>query len=793
MPLRNRSNLLFNGRSLSRCSFTACSIAMVVLSQSSVALAGDDDPVSTSGAETAHAPARNAASQASAPSDATASGVVSQPTDANGSAKTDVPKRSRKDDADDIRVGGGRFQKAPGSAHVISERALERYRYDDVDAVLLSVPGVYVRGEDGMGLRPNIGIRGANSDRSKKITLMEDGVLFGPAPYSAPAAYYFPMIARMQTVRVVKGPSSILYGPNTIGGAIDFITQDVPASRKGSLDLGVGEYGYNKIHALYGASDERFGFLIEGVRIGTTGFKEIDGAPDANTGFVKDEWMAKATYVVDPLAKVRHEFGLKVGYSDEDSHETYLGLSDPDFRANPQRRYRASIGNEMKWFRTQAELRHRVVFSPSLDITTTVYRHDFDRTWRKVNGVRGADIADVLGNPDRPTSQVYLGILAGTVDSQGPDQAVLIGPNHRIFVSEGIQTRARWKTATGPVHHDVDYGIRYHFDSIRRIHTQDGFLMQGGNLVPDGRVTETTADNEAATNAVSMHVQDTLTYGPVTLSPGIRAELIHSELSDYLAKTKTGAASQALIPGVGAFVSLTKELGILAGVHRGYGPPAPGQVGAKPEASANFEAGARYTRRRVRAEVIGFYNDYYNLTDICTESNGCSNANLDKQFDAGKARIYGAEAFLEWDVRLPKSAYTMPLRVSYTFTKTELLSNFVSADPQLGIVKSGYQLPYIPVNQLTFSAGIEREKIALNVAGTYVGQMREQASTGDNAVFTDSYFTLDASATVPVNSWLRFYGNIRNIMDTEAIASRRPFGARPIAPRWIQVGTKIDF
>ena len=103
-----------------------------------------------------------------------------------------------------------------GSAHSVDEETLEREEHDDIHRVLRTVPGVYVRGEDGYGLRPNIGLRGADPNRSAKVTLMEDGILFGPAPYSAPAAYYFPMTTRLTGVEVFKGPAAVRSNGGTL-------------------------------------------------------------------------------------------------------------------------------------------------------------------------------------------------------------------------------------------------------------------------------------------------------------------------------------------------------------------------------------------------------------------------------------------------------------------------------------------------------------------------------------------------------------------------------------------------
>ncbi|MET0591733.1 MAG: TonB-dependent receptor [Polyangiaceae bacterium] len=743
------------------------------------------NPAGSSGATTPSgsgaSPSENAATSASEP-----------PAPSEIDAKPAEPAASKQESTAEISVVGTRVGKTAGSAHVVRKKDLERFSYDDPTAALRSVPGVYSRGEDGMGLRPNIGIRGVNPDRSKKLTIMEDGVLVAPATYSAPAAYYFPLMQRIERIIVVKGPGAISYGPQTVGGAINLMTRAIPAGTAGMADVGLGQYGYNKLHGYFGTSDETTGFLVEAAHLGTDGFKELPNGGD--TGFYRNEAMFKARYVPDPHSRTPSEFLFKFNYSDEVSNETYLGITDADFRANPLQRYGASQLDRMKNFRTGISLTHTIEPVRKMTITTTAYRNDFYRVWRKVNGFRGADLFNVLRSPNDPRNAVFAAVISGKADSSSASETLVIGPNQRDFVSQGIQSVVRWDVDTGPIQHKLEYGMRVHQDRVERRHSEDPFRLISGQLVPEGGPTVVTAFNEASTEALALHVADAMTWKRLTVTPGLRIEAMRSAFIDRAAKTEERALSNAFLPGVGLFYSFTDVLGAFAGAYRGFSPTAPGSPSSvKPEFSTNYEGGARWYDRIVRVEAIGFYNDYSNITDVCTFSSGCVQENVDRQYDGGEARIYGVEGFAQIAPQIGE--VTMPFTAAYTFTRAEFLTNFHSEDPIFGDVVKGDERPSVPRHQLNASIGVESRYAGGAFGATYVSAMREEAGKEPvlDTLHTDDQLVFDVSANVRPWKPLMIYANVRNLFDDHSIVSHRPFGARPNAPRWAQLGLKATF
>jgi Fe(3+) dicitrate transport protein len=707
---------------------------------------------------------------------------------------TDSSSGSESSETIAIQGGEAKRDRIAGSAYFFDEKELERFEHIDIHRVLNEVPGVYVRGEDGYGLRPNIGLRGVSSDRSSKITLMEDGILFGPAPYSAPAAYYFPLVTRMTGIEVFKGPSAVAYGPQTVGGAINFLSRPIPEKMQGSIDLAAGSNVFGKAHGYWGTSGKNWGVLLEGVRLQTDGFKELDGGGD--TGFDKNELLVKTRVNSDPSLDVQHSLEMRFMFSNETSNETYLGLTDDDFRAKSNRRYFSSNQDRMEWERYAYAATYALTME-ALQVSLTGYRHDLDRTWRRVNGFRGGPpLEEILANPDSGQNAVFVSVLRGDEDSVTEDQTLLIANNKRTFVSQGVQLSGSWQSdPLDWIRNELRFGVRFHHDDIERDHTQDGLRIQSRTLVPDGRPRQAVTVNNGFARAWALYAQDELTLGPVLLTPALRVELIETGFGDRLTGRQDSRSDTVLLPGIGAFVQATSWLGFLAGVHRGFSPVSPGQAPEiQPESSINYEAGIRVVAKATRAELIGFFNDYSNLTGECTFSSGCTEGLLDTQFNGGTVRVYGLEALVSQTFQLPWDV-SLSGKLAYTLTLSEFLSSFSSENPQFGDVEVGDELAYLPNHQGSLILGLGKGPVEVNVALRYVSEMRDQAGQGsipENERVEPNLIT-DLAITVAASPSDFLYVNLNNAFNETYIASRRPFGARPGQPLQLLLGYKHRF
>ena len=687
---------------------------------------------------------------------------------------------------------GPDLRRVAGSAQVITEAELERRELDDIHRVLGGVPGVYFREEDGLGLRPNIGLRGVNPDRSSKVTLMEDGVLFGPAPYAAPEAYYFPMVTRMQSVEVYKGPGSIRFGPQTVGGAINLRTVPVPEGFTGFVDGNVGSRGTSRLQARVGGGTELWGLMAEGAYLEDPGFKVLDLGGD--TGAQHGETMIKGRFS-PTIGQTRHLFEAKLGLALEDSHETYTGISVDDFANTPYRRYQATALDEMKWWRTEGEVRWVGQLTDRLEVSVTGYRHDFNRNWHRLDHFRvGPGLYDLMSRPVSGASeQQYLAILRGDEDSQNLNQSLMALDNHRIFISEGVQALVHAKFNFGPIANELEAGARFHHDNAVHDHVQTGYQMRSGRLQLDGTPSEPILEDVGTARAVALHLNDTLSWGRFLLAPGARLELIDTIYGNHL--TNTGERLLQVVPllGVGAVVALPEGFNVFAGVHQGFSPVAPGQSSdIKPERAVHYELGVRLPNKRKKLELVGFWSEYSNITGECTGSTGCQASQINRQFNGGAARIIGLEAAGALTFSLP-SNIELTAQASYTLTSARFESDFSSENPIWGAVVAGDFIPYVPMHQAAGRLLLERGPFSASVGLEVNGAFYEEAGNGDSSQLSvPTRMLLDATASYDFGP-ARFYLTGNNLLNEKTLVARRPYGARGLAPLNVIAGVRLSF
>lgn len=676
-----------------------------------------------------------------------------------------------------------------GAAYYLSTEELAQFDYTDINRALSKISGINFYEEDGFGLRPNISIRGTSPERSSKIAIMEDGILISPAPYSASSAYYFPSVARMQAIEVLKGSSQIQYGPYTTGGAINFVSTEIPEKFRGKISTSFGSFKTGQTHATIGNSSEKFGYMFEILNYNSDGFKSLND--DLNTGFDINEITSKIKFV-PKTPNIDQSFELKFHTYDEISNETYLGLTETDFQKNPYLRYPGSEKDKMSAEHKQYVLTHELFVNEKIKITSNFYENRFKRNWYKLDDVvhdnNSQKISKVISNPSQFSE--HLKILSGELDYEN---ALKVKANNREYISRGIQTKIDYHWyGKNESFNDLELGIRIHYDEEDRFQWEDIYNINNGFMALESYGEKGSQGNRISfANSFASYIMYKYKLKGLTISPGLRYESIKLGRDDFgksnplrnieNLSTRENKVS-VLIPGVGFNYTFSNNLSVFGGIHKGYSPPGSSD-GQKAEESVNSELGIRFSTKKLNGEIIAYRNDYSNLLGNDLAATG-GFGEMDP-FNAGKALVNGFEVLLNTSI----SKY-IPISFSYTLTDAKFLTSFGSTQDIWGEVNNGDQIPYIPKHQFSSSLSYRISKLDINLNASYNGKFSTLANGTEEI---SSYLILDLSMKYRIKKDIFLKSKILNLLDKKYAVSKAPAGLRPGHPFGIYTGIEYKF
>lgn len=662
----------------------------------------------------------------------------------------------------------------PGSAELISENDLQNILPASGNEMLKKIAGVHISEEEGLGLRINIGIRGLDPDRARTIHVLEDGIPVALAPYGEPEMYYTPAIERISNIELLKGSGSILFGPQTIGGVLNYITSDPPQDEETKLTLRGGNGNFFSGNVSFGKSIDNIGMRIallhkEADKIGITNFRINDFTSKFNLFF-------------SGSAKI----GLKFSAYDENSNSTYLGIAQTMYDRGE---YYAVIApnDRLNVRRYSISLSHHASFQNFI-LKTSAFGYTTSRNWLRQDFSRSIS-SNLTGVVWGDTSVANGAIYMKNSAHQRNRQFEVAGIEPRFFTSFNIQT----------IENQLEGGGRFLYE---RAHEQS---VRGKRY--DALSGELSNDEIRTGYAASFFLQNKILFSEnLSVTPGIRFERFTYERAiNRVSNKDTSIIGEdklsEIIPGVGLNYNFDRAITLFAGVHKGFAPPrikdaidnSGTSLKLEAERSWNFELGIRAKIfNSIKLEAAIYRLDFSNQVIPVSISSGGSGTGLT---NGGRTLHQGFEAALGLDLA---SLLNLDFGLNYSGNVTLSNSKYNSDRIVSGVNVNGNRLPYAP--EFIFNSSFEIQPtdiLSLNFAINGVGEHFSDelntapASTDGEIGKIPAYAVTDFTAKYffkGIKSEL--YLSVKNLSDERYIASRRPQGIKVGIPRFISVGVE---
>ena len=669
-----------------------------------------------------------------------------------------------------------KHRKLTGTMSMLEPDTVDLIKPVGTQELLELIPGINGYADDGFGnSRLSIGIRGLNPRRSARVLILEDGVPIQPALYIYPNAYYNPPADRIDAVEVIKSSAALRYGPQTMGGVINYTTRKPDGTKGLANQLTVGNNGY------YSAFSE-----WRGIGNPEKIVSDVQLLYKHGNGFRENNTFDQVNGTVKTLFQLSEEKTLyfKLNGNFENSNATYTGLTEYSFQTDPN--FNPKENDNFKILRTSLDLIYTNKISTNLVSNTMVYTSVFDRRWWREDDIFVRPASLETGNLV-PVPYFQTGDLVRTGNGKsnfGILRTFYVGGIEQNYtLNHGIAGNLARAEIGGRVHWERFIDDKKTGDAPD---ARDGVYYTGTPGSEEDPVKIVGQSHHYETLALALYAKEEMNFKRLTLTPGLRFEVFKQNRVDRLrGSVLADKVSSVLLPGIGVNYELG-QLNLFGGVHRGYTAPSSGALkitnfgqnvdtgglDLKPEKSWNIELGFRSWIPGIILETSGFL---IRVEDLVAAGRGTAFKNLGKVDLSGieTAMTLGASEFVSI---LPD------FNLSYTYLQTNIVDGIVKSATIAGNVDvelNGNELPYAPRH--TFTVGLSKQigdMVRMRADVRFVDEvftdfenLEKTFNRGDTGPIP-SYAIVNASIDYKLTKQWQIFLTAKNIFDHVYIGSR---------------------
>ncbi|WCM52244.1 TonB-dependent siderophore receptor [Pseudomonas sp. WJP1] len=565
----------------------------------------------------------------------------------------------------------------PGARDVIRREEFERQGATQARDVLNRIPGVNAPDNNGTGshdMALNFGIRGLNPRLASRSTVLMDGIPVPFAPYGQPQLSFAPVsIGNMDAVDVVRGGGAVRYGPQNVGGVVNFVTRAIPdePTVKGGFQTETSPSsshdGFKTTGNLLagGTADNGLGgaLLYSGTRGG-------DWREHSDTEI--DDLILKGKYQLDDA----NSFNAMAQYY-EGQADMPGGLNVADYDADP---YQSTRPKDQFWGR-------RTMFNFG-------YRYQQDRREFTANT-----------------------FFTKTLRSGYLDQGTFLSLSPREYWVRGLETRFAQGFDLGATSHEVGIGYRYINEAGHELRYRTPIAS---NEYPTTS-SRNDRDTRGGTEANAFFLDDRIDIGKWTITPGIRYEMIDSQQTNNLTNEKYQGDYNTALPALNVLYHLTDTWNLYANTEGSFGSvqysQMPNRVTSgevKPEKARTWEMGTRYDNGPLRAEIGAFLINFDNQYE--------SNQTNDSVIARGETRHQGIETSVNYALDdLSPALAGLDVYATYAYVDTTIREDGPN---------KGNRVPFSSKHKGTLGVGYTEGPWELNLDSSYQSdQFADNANT----------------------------------------------------------------